>query len=72
MPPFACSFNPMRALRAAAILATLLLSILAVLFVFDLVPQDALKTQVTRILLLCGVVAAVGLVLSALLKNNSD
>ncbi|MGH8529324.1 MAG: hypothetical protein ACRETN_05705 [Nevskiales bacterium] len=57
-------------LRAAATLAVVLLSLLGVLFVFDLIPRETLQHYAVKILLLIAIIAGAGRVLGVLLRKE--
>ncbi len=57
-------------LRAAGILAVLLLAGLGMLFVLDLIPREMLKELATKSVVMVGILAAAGLTIALLLKKK--
>ena len=60
----------MKILKATAVLALLLLSGLAALFVMEIITLDKLRDMATKVVLLVAILGATGLVLAALLGKS--
>lgn len=59
-------------LRAAAVLAVMLLAGLGILFVLDLIPRETLTELSIKFVAVIGILAAAGLVMGLLIKDRNS